>query len=157
MSASDRNGTVKIVAIGSIVERILQTTTINISKLSNLGEHYDLNSVRSEFHQKIFLILLRRSFGKHNEGQRKMLLLGYFNDHDSEGSSQSASNTPSQQPSEHTKESSDNAKQAICNSSPLSPFKRQMSQISINPGSYAKKKILLQESETNEEGDGSAK
>ncbi|GAA0173223.1 hypothetical protein LIER_26882 [Lithospermum erythrorhizon] len=87
-----------------------------------------------------------------------MLLLGYFNHHDSEGSSHSASNTPSQQPSEHTEESSDNANQAIYNSSPLSPLKRQMSQISINPGSYAKKKkILLQESETNEEGDGSAK
>ncbi|GAA0153121.1 hypothetical protein LIER_11435 [Lithospermum erythrorhizon] len=52
MSASDGTGIVKIAAIGSIAERILQTTAINISKLSNLGEHYDLNSIRSEVHQK---------------------------------------------------------------------------------------------------------
>ncbi|GAA0173222.1 hypothetical protein LIER_26881 [Lithospermum erythrorhizon] len=52
ISTSDGTGTVKITAIGSIAERILQTTAINISKLSNLGEHYDLNSIRSEFHKK---------------------------------------------------------------------------------------------------------
>ncbi|KAG9139186.1 hypothetical protein Leryth_018776 [Lithospermum erythrorhizon] len=42
-------------------------------------------------------------------------------------------------------------------SSPLSPLKRQMSQVSINPDSSAKKKLLVEDSEIREEGSSSNK
>ncbi|GAA0166618.1 hypothetical protein LIER_40221 [Lithospermum erythrorhizon] len=71
-------------------------------------------------HRSDLLMLLRRSFSKQNENQRKMMLVGYFDDSNSSTASQSASNPSPLQPSEYY-------------SSPLSPLKRQMSQVSINP------------------------
>ncbi|GAA0175626.1 hypothetical protein LIER_41949 [Lithospermum erythrorhizon] len=40
-------------------EVILQTTVANISRLSKLGEHYDVSAIRVELHGKVFLMLLR--------------------------------------------------------------------------------------------------
>ncbi|GAA0158119.1 hypothetical protein LIER_15225 [Lithospermum erythrorhizon] len=116
-------------AIGSLAERILQITAMNILKLSNLGQIYDLDNNRSDFNERIFLMLLQRS--------------------------QSASNTSSLLATENTEESSDKGKQPTSHSSPLSPLKCQMSEISINPDSLAKKKMFLEENETNEEGSNS--
>ncbi|GAA0142276.1 hypothetical protein LIER_03214 [Lithospermum erythrorhizon] len=120
MSASDGTGTVKIAAIDSLVG----TGTVKIAAIDN---------IRSDFNERISLLLLRRGFGKHNEGQRKMLLLGYFDDIDSKTGRQSASNTSSLLPTENTEKSSDKGKQPTSHSSPLSPLKCQMSKISINP------------------------
>ncbi|GAA0159641.1 hypothetical protein LIER_16367 [Lithospermum erythrorhizon] len=102
MSASDGTGMIKIAAIGSIADKILQTTAVNISRLSNLDQYYDLDTIISDFNEKVFLMLLRRSFGKQNEHQRKMLLVGYFDDTNSSTSSQSGSNPSSIQPSEYS-------------------------------------------------------
>ncbi|KAG9134365.1 hypothetical protein Leryth_016246 [Lithospermum erythrorhizon] len=41
------------------------------------GEHYDVSAIRAELHGKVFLMLLRRTFGKQNESQRKMLLVSF--------------------------------------------------------------------------------
>ncbi|GAA0167037.1 hypothetical protein LIER_22061 [Lithospermum erythrorhizon] len=136
MSASDETEIVKVAAIGGVAERILQTTSINISKLSIFLLHLThvklILIIRSDFNEEIFLMLLRCSFGKHNECQRKMLLLEYFDDANSGIATQSASNTSSFQPSELTEDNSDKGKNAT--------------------NSSAKKKIILEENETNEEG-----
>ncbi|KAG9149527.1 hypothetical protein Leryth_014307 [Lithospermum erythrorhizon] len=119
--------------------------------------NYDLDNIKMDFNEKVFLILLRRSFGKQHEGQRKMLLLAYFDDIDSTTASQSASNPSPLQPTENTTESSNKGKSVDCQSFPLSPLKRQMSQISINPESSPKKKLSLDDNQSREESSSSGK
>ncbi|GAA0172851.1 hypothetical protein LIER_26588 [Lithospermum erythrorhizon] len=118
MMVTDETTTIKVVAIGKLAERILQTTSEDMSRLLKLGEAYDLDTIRSDFEGKVFLILLRCTYMKHNENRRRPLLLDFL---------------------------------VNVSHSSLSPLKRQMSEISLAPGSSAKKKLFFPESDDSEE------
>ncbi|GAA0145771.1 hypothetical protein LIER_05890 [Lithospermum erythrorhizon] len=90
MLITDEINTIKVLAIDSVAERILQTMTANISILSKQGQHYDVDTIRTELHGKVFLMLLRRTFGQQNQGQRKMLLSTFYDETDSARSTQSS-------------------------------------------------------------------
>ncbi|GAA0155456.1 hypothetical protein LIER_38093 [Lithospermum erythrorhizon] len=128
--------TIKVLAVDNVAEQILQTTGENISRLSKLGENYDVNAIRAELHGKVFLMLLRRTFGKQNESQRKMLLVSFHEVTDT------AESTSSMLDDENTRAA--NKGKAISETqSPLSPLKRAMSEITITPETSTKKKLFL--------------
>ncbi|GAA0179758.1 hypothetical protein LIER_30014 [Lithospermum erythrorhizon] len=80
MSVTDDTGSSDVVVVGSVAERIMQTTTDQIAELKKMGQPYDLNSVRTDFENKIFLMLLRRGSGKKAGIQRRPLLVAYYDE-----------------------------------------------------------------------------
>ncbi|GAA0153703.1 hypothetical protein LIER_11875 [Lithospermum erythrorhizon] len=109
MSITDNSGSLEAVVVGKVAERIMQTTPERISELAKMGETYNLSSVRSDFENKMFLMLLYQSAGKKAGIQRRPLLEAYYNE-TSNDKGKSTDNT-------------------------LSPLKRQMNQMEIDPDS----------------------
>ncbi|GAA0138452.1 transporter [Lithospermum erythrorhizon] len=78
MSVTDDTGCLEVVAIGKVAERIMQTTPEHINELKKIGETYDLNSIKTDFENKMFLMLLHQSTGKRSGIQRQPLLVAYY-------------------------------------------------------------------------------
>ncbi|GAA0175331.1 hypothetical protein LIER_28521 [Lithospermum erythrorhizon] len=114
-----------------------------------MGRYYDLEIVNTDFHGKVFMIMLHRNFSKQHEGQRKLLLVDYYDDTNCETDCQSSSQSLSFQLHEHIADPTEKGNLMDVSSSPLSPLKRQ---IYINPDTSAKKKLLM---EKNDDGEGS--
>ncbi|GAA0164741.1 hypothetical protein LIER_20302 [Lithospermum erythrorhizon] len=71
MSVEDLIGSIEVVATGNVADQILQMTTSQIMELIKLGEAYDLNNIRADFQNKIFLMLLRRIYIRKFDTQRR--------------------------------------------------------------------------------------
>ncbi|GAA0158502.1 hypothetical protein LIER_15510 [Lithospermum erythrorhizon] len=80
MSVTDDTGCLEVVAVGKVVERIMQSTPEHINELQKIGETYDLNSIKIDFENKIFLMLLHQSNGKRSRMQRRPLLVTYYDE-----------------------------------------------------------------------------
>ncbi|GAA0148650.1 hypothetical protein LIER_36768 [Lithospermum erythrorhizon] len=117
MSITYNSGSPDAVAVGNVAERIMQTTPERISELAKMGETYNRSSVRSDFENKIFLMLLHQSAGKKPEIQRRPLLVAYY-DETSDDKGKSTDNT-------------------------LSPLKCQMNRMAINPESSSKRQLTM--------------
>ncbi|KAG9151924.1 hypothetical protein Leryth_002190 [Lithospermum erythrorhizon] len=78
MMVADESMMVKVVAIDKVAERILQTVSVNIFRLLQLDQSYDVNTLSSEFEGNTFLMLLHCTFSQQNECKRKLLLLDYL-------------------------------------------------------------------------------
>ncbi|GAA0154715.1 hypothetical protein LIER_12618 [Lithospermum erythrorhizon] len=55
----------------------MQTTAEQIIELKKMGQTYDLTSVKVDFEDKMFLMLLRQGSGKKARIQRRLLLVAY--------------------------------------------------------------------------------
>ncbi|GAA0158152.1 hypothetical protein LIER_15251 [Lithospermum erythrorhizon] len=105
MSVTDESGTLKVVAIDDIAEQILQKNASDMLRLMNMGQKYDLDTLR------------------------------YLEDTKSNEACQSSENVLLCSPGR--------AIGVESSQSPLSPLKSQMSQITINTGGSAKKKLSM--------------
>ncbi|GAA0159839.1 hypothetical protein LIER_16532 [Lithospermum erythrorhizon] len=81
MTITDHTNAIRVLAIENITERILQTTASQIFKITNLGQIYEVDAIKSDFQDKVFLMLLHRTYGKQNENQRKMLVVAFYDMH----------------------------------------------------------------------------
>ncbi|GAA0167299.1 hypothetical protein LIER_40349 [Lithospermum erythrorhizon] len=115
---------------------VTDTTATNLSKLINLGETYDLDSIRSDFEGNVYLMLLRRNFGKHNNGQRKLLLIMYLEETNSEEGCQSSNQINTFEAKDEIAHNLGKQIATESSHSPLSPLKRQMKK-------SAKKKLIM--------------
>ncbi|GAA0144270.1 hypothetical protein LIER_42797 [Lithospermum erythrorhizon] len=149
MMVADESMMVKVMAIDKVVKRILQTTSANIFKLSQLDQSYDVNSLSSELEGKTFLMLLHRTFSQQNERKRKLMLLYYIavNSHSS-----------TQDISPSSSSASEKGKAAEIPHSPLSPLKRRLSEITLYADIYtstSKKNLSMAESDDANENTNS--
>ncbi|GAA0154105.1 hypothetical protein LIER_12186 [Lithospermum erythrorhizon] len=80
MSVTDDTGCLEVVVVGKVAERIMQTTPEHINELKKIGETYDLNSIKTDFENKMFLMLLHQSTGKRLGMQRRPLLVAYYDE-----------------------------------------------------------------------------
>ncbi|GAA0157840.1 hypothetical protein LIER_38529 [Lithospermum erythrorhizon] len=128
MIVADETMMVKVVAIGKIAKRILQTTSADIFRLSQLDQSYALDTLSSEFEGRTFLMLLRRTFNQQNEGNKNLLLLDFL-DHSNIVENSNSSN---QDIWTSSSSASQKEKATEIQLSPLSPFKRQLSQITLS-------------------------
>ncbi|GAA0166115.1 hypothetical protein LIER_40124 [Lithospermum erythrorhizon] len=126
----DQMNSIKVLAVDNVAEQILQTTAGNIFRLSKMGQNYDVNTIRSELHGKVFLMLLRSTFGQQNERQRKMLLIAFY---DETGSADD----------QDVERTSKGKFVVSTQSSPLLPLKCQMSAITLAPELSIKKKLVM--------------
>ncbi|GAA0155223.1 hypothetical protein LIER_12999 [Lithospermum erythrorhizon] len=129
MSIRDDSGASEVVAVGSVAERIMQTTTEQITELKKMGQIYDLNSVQADFEDKIFLTLLRRGSGKKARIQRRPLLVAYY-DETSADKGKATDNT-------------------------LSPLKRQLNQMAIASESTSKRQLMMTPADENTQNEDS--
>ncbi|GAA0154925.1 hypothetical protein LIER_12768 [Lithospermum erythrorhizon] len=101
-----------------------QINTVKVFAIDN-GQHYDVDTIKAELHGKIFMMLLRHTFGQQSESQRKMLLIAYYDETNSAEAIQSSILPCSSMLTDSDANTSGN---------PLSPLKREMSQITLLPG-----------------------
>ncbi|GAA0177371.1 hypothetical protein LIER_42131 [Lithospermum erythrorhizon] len=69
------SGCVSAGAMESVAEEILQTTITDLSRLIRL---YDLTSIRSKLADKMFLVLLRRTYSRTPGGSRRLHLVAFL-------------------------------------------------------------------------------
>ncbi|GAA0150646.1 hypothetical protein LIER_09539 [Lithospermum erythrorhizon] len=142
MTATDQSVVEQVVAIEEVAERILQTTAEDMARLHNMGEKLELDSIKVTFQGKTYLMMLRRTFGKNAENQRRLLLLSYYEDPTSTTKalpytrSQSAGTSNSDCGSSNQEKGVDISLSGSSNQEKgvdisLSPIKRQMSEIAI--------------------------
>ncbi|GAA0175088.1 hypothetical protein LIER_28339 [Lithospermum erythrorhizon] len=104
------------------------------------GEKLELESIKASFEGKVFLMLLHRSQGKDAENPRRLLLVSYYEDPAPQISPSMACNSGTLINRETS--STNYGPQA---DSPISPLKRQLSQIEITSDNNAKKALTWTE------------
>ncbi|GAA0166259.1 hypothetical protein LIER_40155 [Lithospermum erythrorhizon] len=88
MSIEDLTGSMETVATGNVAEKIIQTTSSQIAELMKLGQAYDLHGIKTEFQNKMFLMLLRQTYARRFDAQSHLLLAAYFDEPHSQTASQ---------------------------------------------------------------------
>ncbi|GAA0156521.1 hypothetical protein LIER_38284 [Lithospermum erythrorhizon] len=152
MSIEDLTGSMEAVATGNVAEQIIQTTSSQIVELMKLGQTYDLHSIKTEFQNKTFLMLLRRTYARRFDAQRRLLLAAYFDEPHSQIASQSL--TPDDTSSSAFPLTSPSAKRTPQEIS-MSPLKRQIAEIVNTTGTLAKKQLMMQPDDKDQANDAS--
>ncbi|GAA0157947.1 hypothetical protein LIER_38550 [Lithospermum erythrorhizon] len=141
MMVADESMMVKVVAIDKVAKQILQTTSANIFRLSQL----------------VFLKLqsmVYKHFNQQNERKRKLMLLDYLDNSNIVVNSHSSV----QDISPSSSNASEKGKVAEILHSPFSPLKRQLSEITFFADIYtstSKKNLSIAESDDANESSNS--
>ncbi|GAA0176293.1 hypothetical protein LIER_42057 [Lithospermum erythrorhizon] len=117
-------------AIEVVAEQILQCTPTQLGRLVKEGIGFELEPIKSEFQDKMYLVLLRRTYSKRSDAQQRLLLVAYYDDIVPKRPCCTDSASP--QPSEKT---------SVCELG-VSPLKRQLDNVSIMTGSPMKKSLF---------------
>ncbi|GAA0144835.1 hypothetical protein LIER_36019 [Lithospermum erythrorhizon] len=108
--------------------------------LAVLGAEYDLELVRAEFHDKMYLVLLRRTYNRRSDARKRLLLVAYFDDivplETDIGSFHPPTNAS---PVELTLSKTNNITEGALK---ISPLKRQLGSVTIKTGPPVKKALF---------------
>ncbi|GAA0146924.1 hypothetical protein LIER_36416 [Lithospermum erythrorhizon] len=158
MDVYDHSGRITVGAIGAVAQEILQCTDTQLAETVNKDGGFHLQSIRDLFQDRMYLVLLRRSYSRRSDMQRRLLLVAYFDDtvpplQESPSNNVDAGGSLDGQVVAHMKATDVHFTSSVTDVDPItgtpsrnvttvSPLKRQLESVTLKTGSPAKRALF---------------